>query len=124
MTEQRAPQDPELRDLDCGWTTLPGAMPGMRHFRISQTHGDSSVTTILLTEKQAEKVAHTASQLAGAVPQEELRALIAKWRTKKWEDDHMAQMDVGVLFFPSHACADELESLIERRGNVGSTQHR
>jgi hypothetical protein len=38
--------------------------------------------------------------------------LIAKWRTREWEDSHMAELGIGVLFFPNHACADELERLI------------
>lgn len=44
--------------------------------------------------------------------EEEVRKLIARWRTQEWEDSHMAELDFGVLFFPAHACADELEALL------------
>ena len=51
--------DSELRDMECKWTSLPGAMNGMRHLYIALTHGDGSVTKIWLTERQAAFVEQT-----------------------------------------------------------------
>jgi hypothetical protein len=48
--------DPELRDIKAEWVTLPGAVPGMRHFHIADTHGDNTVTEMWLTERQAKFV--------------------------------------------------------------------
>lgn len=54
--------DPEIRDIKVEWVRLPGAMPGMHHLRITQRHGDNSVTEFLLTEKQAQVVAACAQE--------------------------------------------------------------
>lgn len=52
--------DPEIRDLKVEWVTLAGAMNGMHHLHVAQTHGDNSVTELWLTEKQAHVVGQTA----------------------------------------------------------------
>jgi hypothetical protein len=54
--------DPELRDIKVSWVSLPGAMVGMRHLHISQTHGNNTVTELWLTQKQVELVAKTISE--------------------------------------------------------------
>lgn len=48
------PIDPELRDLEVSWVKLPGSLAWMFHFKIVQTHGDNSTTTLYLSHKQAD----------------------------------------------------------------------
>lgn len=104
MTDERNPQD-HAREL------------AEKIFKLLEREDDDQVFSEDLFIDQAIPliVAHTASQLAGAVPQEELLELIAKWR----------EMAKGNAYFWLYMDrAEELESLIERRGNGGSTQHR